>query len=178
MSPPSDPGTGRGAARGGFAHPVLSLLIAVCWLALQRSLEPAHLISAAVLAWLVPRLIAGFIGPRSRLQRPLVILRFAGIVAYDIAKSNLVVARLVLDPRRRPQPAWVPVDSTLEHPGALALLAMVITMTPGTVSCVVREGQGGVPGRILVHALDCSDPAALAAEILERYESPIREIFR
>ena len=72
----------------------------------------------------------------------------------------------------------MPVVSTLEQPGALALLATIITMTPGTVSCLVDEGQGGRPGRILVHALDCEDPAAMAAEILERYEAPIREIFR
>jgi multisubunit Na+/H+ antiporter MnhE subunit len=30
-------------------------------------------------------------------------------VLWDIVVSNLTVARLVLDPRAAPQPAWVPV---------------------------------------------------------------------
>ena len=32
-------------------------------------------------------------------------------------------------------------------------------------------------GGILVHALDCCDPAALARDIQQRYEAPLRIIF-
>ena len=39
--------------------------------------------------------------------------------------------------------------------------------------------EGGVHGRraILVHALDCSDPDAMVADIKARYEAPLKEIF-
>ena len=69
--------------------------------------------------------------------------------------------------------AWVPVPLELTHPTAITLLATVITTTPGTVSCLVDDERH----EILVHALDCADPAALAAEIKQRYEAPLREIF-
>ena len=96
------------------------------------------------------------------------------VVLRDILVSNLVVARLVLSPSARPQPAWVPVPLDIRHPGAITLLATIITTTPGTVSCVVDEAAH----RILVHALDGSAGAeAIAADIKARYEAPLKEIF-
>lgn len=161
------------ARTGWLPHPVLSLLIAAVWLMLQQSLAVPQLLSAAVLAVLLPRLLHGFLGPATRLRAPGVALRFAVLVLWDIVVSNLTVARLVLDPRAAPQPAWVPVPLALTHPTAIMLLAAVITTTPGTVSCVVDEERR----QILVHALDCDDPAALAAQIRARYEAPLLEIF-
>lgn len=158
---------------GWFSHPVLSLLLAAAWLLLQRSLAPAQLLTAALLALLVPRLVHGFLGPGVRLRAVGAALRLAGVVLWDILVSNLVVARLVLDPSARPRPAWVPVPLALTHPTAVSLLASIVTTTPGTVSCVVDEERR----EILVHALDCADPGALAADIQRRYEAPLREIF-
>jgi multicomponent K+:H+ antiporter subunit E len=154
-------------------RPVLSLLIAATWLLLQESLAVPQLITAAALGWLLPRLLDGFLGPVTRLRAPLTMLRFIALVLWDIVVSNITVAKLVLDPRSRPQPAWVRVPLTLQHPTAISLLASVITTTPGTVSCVVDEQRR----EILVHALDCADPAEMAAQMKQRYEVPLLEIF-
>jgi len=158
---------------GWFSHPVLSLMLAAAWLILQQSLSLPQLITAAVLGLGLPRLLQGFLGPGARLHRIGTILRFAGIVLYDIVVSNLTVARIVLNPASRPEPAWVPVPLVLTHPTAITLMATIITTTPGTVSCVVDD----VSRRILVHALDCADPAQMATDIKHRYEEPLREIF-
>ena len=161
-------------------HPVLSALLAVAWLLLQQSLAPAQLISAAVLAWGIPKLVAGFLAnarparaPGHALRAVLAALRLVAVVLWDIVLSNLTVARIVLNPASNPQPAWVPVPLALQHPTGIVLLAAIITTTPGTVSCVVDEQRG----QILVHALDCDDPAAMAAQIKQRYERPLQEIF-
>jgi multicomponent K+:H+ antiporter subunit E len=159
--------------RRWLSHPLLSLLLAVVWLLLQQSLALPQLLTAAVLGLLVPRLIHGFLGPAVRLRRPGLALRFTCIVLWDIVVSNVVVARLVLSPTSRPQPAWVRVPLALRQPGAITLLAAIITTTPGTVSCVVDDDAH----EILVHALDCQDPAAMAAQIKARYEQPLLEIF-
>lgn len=161
------------SGRKWFSHPALSVLLAAVWLLLQQSLALPQLIWAAVLGLLLPRLIHGFLGPALHLHRPGLALRFVFVVLWDILVSNLSVARLVLSPWSRPQPAWVRVPLTLSQPGAVALLASIITMTPGTVSCVIDEEAH----EILVHALNCTDPAALVAEIKARYEQPLLEIF-
>lgn len=156
-----------------LSHPVLSLLLAAVWLLLQQSMALPQLIVAAVLGLLLPRMLHGFLGPALRLRKPGLAVRLVVVVLWDIVMSNLVVARLVLSPGSRPQPAWVRVPLALRQPGAISLMASIITMTPGTVSCVVDE----VRHEILVHALDCSDAPAMAAEIKARYERPLLEIF-
>jgi multicomponent K+:H+ antiporter subunit E len=67
----------------------------------------------------------------------------------------------------------VRVPLTLKQPTAQALLASIITMTPGTVSAIVDEDQAC----IWVHALDCDDAAGVAADIDRRYQQPLMEIF-
>lgn len=165
---PAGPGPRR-----WLAHPWLSLLVAASWLLLQGSLAPVDWIWAAILGLLLPWLAHDFIGAGSQARAAGALLRLVPRVLWDIVTANLAVARLVLDPGRRPRPAWVRVPYTLHDPRAVALLATIITTTPGTVSCVVDEERR----EILVHALDTPDPAAVAAEILARYERPLKEIF-
>ena len=154
-------------------HPALSVVLAAVWLLLQQSLAPAQLLTALVLALTVPKLVHGFLGDSVRPRAPGAALRLAGNVLWDIVVSNIAVARIVLNPRSDPQPAWVEVPLDAQHPTAVTLLAAIITMTPGTVSCVIDE-QRRV---ILVHALDCGDVPGTAAQIKDRYERPLRRIF-
>jgi multicomponent K+:H+ antiporter subunit E len=154
-------------------YPGTSLLVAVCWLLLRQSLAPADLISAAVLGLLLPRLVSGFLSRDPAPRQWGRALRFAAVVLWDILVSNLVVARIVLSPGSRPQPVWLEVPYTLQHPGAVLLLAGIVTTTPGTVSCVVDEAR-----RVLVvHVLDGADPAAVRAQIDQRYAQALKEIF-
>jgi multicomponent K+:H+ antiporter subunit E len=155
------------------AHIALSLLLAAVWLLLRQSVALVDLIWAVVLGLVVPRLVFGFIGPAAGPRGLARIVRFAGIVLWDIVVSNITVARIVLNPWSKPRPAWVPVHLDTHHPTAVTLLATVITTTPGTVSCVVDDEKWVIH----VHALDCDDPAEMAAQIKQRYERPLREIF-
>lgn len=154
-------------------YPVLSGLLALLWLLLQQSLAPAHLLSGALFGWLLPRLLSGFLGAGSQPRRWDLALRLLLVVLKDIVMSNLAVAKLVLNPAAHPQPAWVPVPLRLRSELGRSLLASIITTTPGTVSCTIDEARG----LILVHALDCDDAPALAADIQARYEAPLRAIF-
>lgn len=161
------------APAGWFAHPVLSTLIAAVWLLLQQSTSVPNLLAAAVIGLLVPRLVHNLLAPPARPRGLVKALRFMLLVLWDIVVANIAVARIVLSPSRLPHPAWVPVPLEIQDPTAITLLAAVITTTPGTVSCVVDEER-----RIIyVHALDCEDAAAMAADIKQRYEQPLKEIF-
>ncbi len=159
-------------AHAWFAHPWLSVLLAASWLLLQHTLAPFHLISAALIGLLLPRLLRNFLPALGAMRfRPA--LRLILVVLWDIVVSNITVARLVLGPMARMRPAWVTVPLALSHPTAISLLASIITTTPGTVSCLIDEQHK----HILVHALDCSDPAQMMADIKARYEIPLLDIF-
>jgi len=158
--------------RGGwFDHPVLSLLLAASWLALSRSLEPVHLISAALLGLGVPRLLRGLL-PVGQTIRWSAAMRLFLVVLWDIVVANITVARITLGSMQRPRPAWLRVPLETDHPRVNALFASIITTTPGTVSCVIDEQQGV----IWVHALSGTDPQAMAHDMKERYERPLMRV--
>ena len=155
-----------------LAHPVLSVLLGASWLALSHSLALVHLLSALLIGLIVPRLLHPFLAPANRIDW-MAALRLSAVVLKDIVLSNITVARLVLGPMSRPQPAWLPVPLATDHPRINALFATIITTTPGTVSCVIDE-QRHV---ILVHALNCDDAQAMIDDMKNRYEAPLMQIF-
>lgn len=159
--------------QGWLAHPWLSTLLALTWLLLQHSVEPVHLLSAALIGLILPRLLRHFL-PQAASIRVRPAMRLLRYVLWDILVSNITVARLVLGSNARLHPAWVPVPLALTHPTAISLFASIITTTPGTVSCTIDEARRV----ILVHALDCNDPVQMAADMKDRYEVLLLAIFR
>ena len=154
-------------------HPIVSFFIAVVWLGLHSSVAPIHLAGAALLAAFLPLTLDRLLGDEVRVERPWVAVRLALVVLWDIVVANVAVARLVLGPMARLRPAFVEVPLDTRHPDAVALLASIITITPGAVSADVDEART----RILVHVLDLDDEATLVAMIKRRYEAPLKEIF-
>ena len=154
-------------------HPIVSSLILAVWLGLHSSLASIYLAGGGLLAVLVPRLLHRSLDGASRTRRPWVAIRLAGVVLWDIVTANVAVARRVLGPMSRLQPGFIEVPLDLVHPDAVALLASIIAITPGTVVADIDEPRV----RIRVHVLDLVDPTALVSEIKNRYERPLKEIF-
>jgi len=153
--------------------PVLSLVLWVSWLMLNESVSAGHLLLGAALALVVPWFTERYRPDKPALRGALTACRLALVVLADIVKSNLVVARQVLGPESRVRPAfvWVPLD--IRDPHGIVALAAIITLTPGTLSSDLSEDRR----HLLVHALHVDDAEALVADIKQRYESPLREIF-
>ncbi|MFO1073702.1 MAG: Na+/H+ antiporter subunit E [Geminicoccaceae bacterium] len=155
-------------------HPWLSLVLLAVWVALSNEVSAGSLAMGLIVGLVLPLLTRPFWPDRPKLRRPLLILRYLGIVLYDIVVANLQVARLVLLKRSSElRSAYVTVPLALRTPEAITVLAGTITMTPGTLSAELSaDGRA-----LLVHGLDVPDPAALVAEIKARYEAPLLEIF-
>jgi multicomponent K+:H+ antiporter subunit E len=154
-------------------HPAKSLLVAACWLLLRESVALPDLLAAALLGLVLPPAVHGFLLQGAQLRHWGSAVRLVGVVLFDIVVSNVAVARIVLWPWSRPEPAWLEVPYTLKHPVAVMLLAGIVTTTPGTVTCVVDETRR----RLLIHLLDGTHPAAVRAQIQQRYERALKEIF-
>jgi multicomponent K+:H+ antiporter subunit E len=159
--------------RAVFPHPVLSLQLGITWIVLSHSLELVHWLSALLLAWAVPRLIHPFLGEAARLHWPSLV-RLVGVVLWDIVVSNITVARITLGSMKTPRPAWIKVPLATSDARINAMLASIVTTTPGTVSMVLDEARQ----ELLVHALNCDDAEAMAADIKARYEAPLLQVFR
>lgn len=154
-------------------HPLLTPLLALVWLLLNNTLAPGHLVLGLLLGWAIPWFTLGFWPDRVRIYRPAALWRFLAVFLYDVLVANLAVARLVLAGPRALHPMFVQVPLDIRNELGLSLLANTICLTPGTVSAHLSPD-----GRtLLVHALDCVDPAELIATIKSRFEAPLKEIF-
>jgi multicomponent K+:H+ antiporter subunit E len=153
--------------------PLLSAVLAACWLLLAAEISVAHILLAALLAVSIPLLVAPFLDHLPRVISPLAAARLILLVTWDIVLANVAVARLVLGPTARLRPAFIHVPLALSNPQSIALLASIITMTPGTVSSDIDPERR----TLLVHVLDCADAEQLVADIKHRYEEPLLEIF-
>ncbi|NMM76261.1 Na+/H+ antiporter subunit E [Acidovorax sp. SRB_14] len=154
--------------------PLLSVALFVLWLLLNQSISAGHLLLAAVLAVAIPLLTAGLRPLPVRIRRPGVVLRLLLTVAADSLRSNAAVVRLLL----RTGPAqhragFVQVPLDVRDPNALAVLAGIVCITPGTAWAELSRDRSV----LLLHVLELHDAAAIAADIKQRYERPLMEIF-
>ena len=154
---------------------VFALLLAL-WLVLNESAAVGHwllggaiaLVGAAAFA----RLQSGVRGKGA--ARPWTAIRLAFTVVADIIGSNFAVGRIVLGLRRKPRTSgFLPIPLTLRSPAGLAVLACIVTATPGT-SWVRYDRTQGV---LTLHVLDLFEPDATAQGFKQRYEAPLMEIF-
>lgn len=165
--------------------PYRSLLLFVVWLLLNQSAAPIHLFFGAVLAIGIPWVCYRLRDPQPLIQRPWLGLRYALRVLADIVTANAEVALLILGPVKRLRPAFVRVPLDLQHNLPLTILAGTVSMTPGTVSADIYPSvehlapDEPLPQRwLLIHVLDLDDEASLIATIKQRYEAPLKEIFK
>jgi len=87
----------------------------------------------------------------------------------------VAVARAILagaGPGTRPGLVDIPLE--LEDPNGLAVLAMIVTFTPGTAWVQLSADRR----RLLLHVLAIEDEAAVIQLIKRRYEGPLMEIFQ
>ncbi len=153
--------------------PLLSILLWVMWLLLQQSLAPGDVLLGALLAIVIPLLTEPFWEPQPMLRHPLLLARYFIRVLGDIIVANLHVSKLILDPRGRMRPTFVEYPLELHEAFPITILASTITLTPGTLSANLRLDRR----TLVIHALNVSDRDALIAQIRERYERPLKEIF-
>jgi multicomponent K+:H+ antiporter subunit E len=153
--------------------PLLSLVLFASWLLLNNTVDPAHLLLAAVLALAIPWFTEPLRPEKPHIRRWGTAAKLALVVLWDIVLSNIEIARRILGPESaiRPRFVWVPLS--IRDPHGIVTLAGIITMTPGTLSSDLSEDRR----YLLVHAFNVDDEAALVATIKRRYEAPLREIF-
>lgn len=154
--------------------PLLSLALLALWLLLNRSVSAGQVLTGLVLAVAIPLVTRGLRPLPVRVRHPMALLRLAFRVAVDALQSNARTLRLFVAPRsRKSAPGFVLIPLDLRDPNALAVLAMIVCITPGT-SWAELSSDHTV---LMLHLLELGDDAAVVADIKMRYERPLMEIF-
>lgn len=157
----------------GVPAPRLSVVLFLTWLLLNQSVSAGHLALGALLALAVPWALGPLLPEGLEPRRAMVAAKLLVTVLLDIVRSNVEVARRILGPESAIQPRFIWVPLTIRDPYGIVTLAGIITLTPGTLSADLTEDRG----HLLVHAFNVDDEAALVAQIKERYERPLLQVF-
>lgn len=158
-----------------FPSPLLSMGLFALWILLAQSASPGTIVLGLTQAVFWPVLTIALRPTPVRVRKPLTMLRLFAYVVIAMLRSNVDVARLILTRARRDIPsAFVSIPLDLRDPNGLAVLAVIITFTPGT-AWVQLSADGR---RLLLHAIGVDDEAALIASVKRRFERPLMEIFQ
>lgn len=149
--------------------------LTVLWAAVTGGFALPNLLLGAVLAGLVTYLLRDRAATPGIWRRLRAALSLAGLFFYELMVSAVRVALLVLTPRldARLKPAIVAFPLSVTRDAEIALLANLITLTPGTLSVDVSEDKRF----LFVHALTVEDRQALIAEIASGFEARVKAVF-
>jgi multicomponent K+:H+ antiporter subunit E len=154
-------------------YPLLTLGLVLMWLLLAGFTRGQFVIAIGVAVG-ASHALSALGETQPRIRRWGAIPELLGIVAYDIARSNLAVARILLSGSTRPgRSGFVNMPVRLRSPAGLAILAIVLTATPGTAWLDYNSSRG----EILIHVFDLVDEAEWIELIGNRYEKLLMEIF-
>ncbi len=154
--------------------PWLSLALFGGWLLLTRSFSLGQALLGVCVAVATPLLTAP-LRPRPRpLRRFSVLARLILRVGVDVLRSAVEVGVGIVRARRRPPcSGFVTVPLELRDEHALAALAMITAVIPGTVWAELAPDRSA----LLVHVFDVPDPDDFVAQFKRDYEHPLQEIF-
>lgn len=154
-------------------HPVLAGFLLVLWLVLQQSAGLGHILFGGVIAIAVSMAASAIIPERIAIRRPLKFIQLIVVAGLDIIRSNLAVMSVLFHPRPNPTAGFIEMDLTLKNPFALAILAVILTATPGSAWLEYDRERSTV----LIHVFDLVDEDEWVATVKKRYEALLLEIF-
>jgi multicomponent K+:H+ antiporter subunit E len=154
-------------------YPLLAVSLFVMWL-LLNGVSAGQVLLGILIAVAASRLMAALEPDKPRLRRWSRIPRLVLLVMTDIARSNIAVAHIILrGGHGKGAAGFVVIPLELSDRTALAVLACIISSTPGTAWVEHHPGSR----RLRIHVLDLVDEQYWIDQIKGRYESLLLEIF-
>lgn len=154
-------------------HPIFSLVLLVAWLLLNNSFTVGQILLGSLFGWLLPLWTQKFCESDFAMKKPKVLVKFMTLVLWDILVSNFLVAKQVLGKTSKLEPTFYRVPLDIKSDIGISWLANTISLTPGTVTCDVSLDKTFLE----IHSLHTQDIAGDIAEIKQRYEAPLIEVF-
>lgn len=161
-------------------RPYLPLILAVIWMMLQDTYTITSFVGGLLVGVLVLVIFPMAVpieesirsgSPTSVLRKTYLFIRLILYFLRELLVANWAVIRLVLAPRVNLKPGVFAMKLRVQKPGQIALLANLISLTPGTLTLEISKDYGTA----YIHAIDATDEAAALA-VPRRFEEMIMEV--
>ena len=152
-----------------------NILLAVNWALLSGQFNLENLVAGFVIGFLLLWTFRQSFGQTDYFPKVRNAIAFSLTFMRELLLSNLSVARTVLfEPRDKINPAFLAIPLEAKTDAEIALLANLITLTPGTLSLDVSTDRSV----LYIHTLDVEDVDALRDEIKLSLERGLLEVMR
>ena len=152
---------------------LINLILAVAWAAMTGHFGLINLAFGFVLGGVALAMIREDAGSVSHFRRVFRAVALAFTFVYELIKSSVNVAMIVLSPSRELRPAIIAFPLDVKTPMEITLLANMITLTPGTLSVDVSDDGS----TLYIHAIDAPDIDAVVADTKASFEQQIKKVF-
>ena len=156
-----------------FPYPVLAVFLILMWM-LLNGFTLGHLILGTLVAVFASWGMAALKPDKPRFRKWYLLPKLFGVIFLDVVRSNLAVAWLIVRGRAQGRTSgFLTIPMELQDRTALAILAVILTSTPGSAWLEYDSNDG----TLLMHVLDLADEAQWIDTIKNRYEKLLMEIF-
>ncbi len=143
------------------------VLLFIVWIGLTNSLDIQELIVGAIVAYVIAKF---FTIDDKDIDLKLFAIKYAKFIPIflkNLIKSNIEVARIVINPKLPINPGIVKLKTSLESDYDKLFLANAITLTPGTITIELKSNND-----LYVHVLDIKneDREVLQKEIVDEMQ--------
>lgn len=156
-----------------FPYPLLFISLLLFWLLLNE-FTIGNFIVGIIVAFIASQSMRAFQPEKTHIRSYAGIVHLFYNVFVDIVQSNIDVAKLILSRNKKTRRAgFVAIPLELDNKIGLAILACIITATPGTAWVDYHVARG----ELIIHVLDLENPEVWRDSIKHRYERLLLEIF-
>jgi len=153
---------------------LINLLLALAWGAVTGSFTLLNLVFGFVIAAIALWIIREQFDTSAYITRTLKVTGLILMFLEELGISAFRVAVIVLKPASSFQPGFIAFPLTTDRNAEIALLANMITLTPGTLSVDVSDDKS----TLFIHCIDVPDTEALKQDIAQGFERKIMEALR
>lgn len=156
-----------------FGQFILNLLIALLWLLLKDETTPTlpTFITGFVVGIGILYIMHRFFGTQFYLSRLMKIIKLILLFFKELLISGIVVMKQILTPNLNIKPGIFKYKTILEEDWEITTLALLLTLTPGSVVMEVSEDGE----ELYIHAMDIGQKEMLIKS-LGKFESAILEV--
>jgi multicomponent Na+:H+ antiporter subunit E len=154
---------------------LINILLALAWGLMTTNMSAGNLVIGFIIGFFIL-----FLQQRQRIGRSSYFVKavqFGSFSLYfvkEMIQSSLRVAYDAITPKLRAKPAILAVQLDMKTDAEIALLANVVSLTPGTLSLDLSPDRK----TLYVHAMYAEDGDAVCKSIKEDMERPLLELLR
>jgi len=155
---------------------ILNLFIATLWLLLQDEVTPqfSTFLMGFVVGMGILYAMHRFYGTQFYMRRVFSIIKLLWLFNWELFLSSYSVLRQITTPKLNITPGIFTYKTVLEGDWEITALALLITLTPGSVVMEVSE-EGDV---FYIHAMDIEQSKDAVIRSIGKFEQAIMEVTR